>query len=140
MKKIEMAPTLKVELVARLADVFLEKVIGHPEAFISDMSHISDFFMYPKERAKGLGTKKGTMQFKMKYMTGGVAALSSKNKKWLEKVIEIKPDPSTEDIVKKTKKVFGVNIKSVYNKPIHAILFFIYSKMSLDKRRELGLP
>lgn len=137
MKKIEMAPSLKVQLVSRLADVFLEKVIGHPEAFISDMSYISDFFMYPKERAIGRGKKKGTLKFKVKYRLG---PFNSKDKKWLEKIIEIKPDPSKADIVKKTEKVFLVNIARVYNKPIYEILFYIYSKLPATKRKELNLP
>lgn len=48
--KVEFAEGGRVEAYPKIRDEFLEHVLGHPEAFISDRSYVSDFFSFGKDR------------------------------------------------------------------------------------------
>src|SRR5258708_24502361 len=108
---IKLAPQDKQQRVEPIQDLFLEKVLGVEGALITDMSRISDFFQYPKDRAIRGGKAPGTYVFLQKrYVGPHVNPLAdgklwrqerNKTENWETIEIEVEPDPPRDEVTKK---------------------------------------
>ena len=133
--KLKLAPQEKQKLIEPIQDVFLIRVLGFEGALITDDSRISDFYSYPKERAIGKGSAPGTYRFKRRVYRGlrfnpmtDPESFKREHKNpanWVEEEFEQEPDPSFEEIIEKTRSVFGVDITPVITENLVEILLYI---------------
>lgn len=127
---ITLASQEKQKLIEPIQGLFLSKIFDIEGALITDESRISDFTLFPPEAALGKGKIEGTLIFKMrKYIGKDLINSSQEDRKnsnnWLEETIEIEPGMSKQEIIDKTKLVFGVDISPVYDQFLVDILLYI---------------
>jgi len=133
--RIKLAPQKKQKKVELIQEIFLSKVLGFEGAMITDLSRISHFFRWQPEIAVRKGKVPGTYVFRSKSYVGPSVSIKEDQgryfrehkdpKNWVEKECELEPDPSKQEIIQKTKDVFGVDISSVYDGFIVDILLHI---------------
>ncbi|MBS0619364.1 MAG: hypothetical protein JSR44_14345 [Spirochaetes bacterium] len=117
-KKIKLASQEALRFVGAIADQFLEEVLDHPEALVTDLSTLHDFCDYDAEKAIGPGKKSGTFRFRIRRRL-------STNADWEEIEIETEAKFFRKDIIERTRTVFGVDITSVFDLRLPEIFRFI---------------
>ncbi len=130
--KITIASQEQLLFMKSILPIFLDKILGHPEALVTDKTNISDFSGFSVEDSVGKGIKPGHYLFK--YM------VSKGNKKNFKEIIfECKAIHYQKWIIRKCKRFFGVDITDCYNKPLPEVLHYIIKNMSKQKINEIGL-
>jgi len=122
-KEYEIAPQIQFKKVEEVANIFLDKILGHKEAAMTDEVYLSDFRpMNDIERAIGQGTKPGEYRFQIRFRQG---PFYNQREDWEIKEWEETPVHWRSTIVTETKKLFNVDISSVFDKPFVEIVQFI---------------
>jgi hypothetical protein len=131
--RFELAPQEKQKLVEPIQDIFLKRVLGFEDALITDESLLRDFFPFSKDKAIRKGKTKTKMVFSIRQYIGPKINPNDehwrqerkKEKNWVTKEIEAEPQSSVDEVIEKTKAVFGVDISDICQKPLVEILFHI---------------
>ncbi|HMV42909.1 MAG TPA: hypothetical protein PK079_24855 [Leptospiraceae bacterium] len=139
--KIELAPQEQLLFVRKLLPIFLDRILGHPEALVTDMTKVTHFVNYDIEESIGKGSKPGHYLFKIQYkvVRKNVIALRESGEEYEDVIWDIKAIHGRKWIIRKCKRFFGVDITDCYYKEIPIVLKYIMMKMSRKKAIELGL-
>jgi hypothetical protein len=130
-KYYEIAPQEQLRFVEKLLDVFLDRVLDHPEAIVTDLTVIRHFTSYDIEDSIGKGTKPGHYLFKQRVWRkvnpdGSINLHKPKSvDDYKEEIIEVKAIHERKWIIRKCRRVFGVDISDVYDKNIPEVMLYI---------------
>lgn len=143
--KFKLAPQKKQKLVEDIQDIFLERVLDIEKgALVTDETYISDFIFNPKDRAIRKGSN-GKMVFVKKIYVGPFfhpmkdwerwKAEKKNPENWKLQEEETYPGLGSQEVIAKTKEVFGVDITDQYDKPFVEILMHIAMNFRSSGRR-----
>ena len=139
--KFEIAPREQLLFLEKLEEIFLDKILGHPEALVTDESLIFDFCTFDIEHSIGKGKKAGTNIFKYYKRIPKKDLFGNLEKGFIKKdiFIESKAIHYRKWIIRKCKRFFNVDITDYYDKYLPELLKFIMQNLSKEKALELGL-
>ena len=143
-EKIILAPQEQLLFVKNLLPIFLDKIIGHPESLVTDMTKITHFVNNDIEDSIGKGTKGGHYLFKLQLRrvrkNDHVFPLHEPQEEEFKDVIwERKAIHHRKWIIRKCRRLFGVDITDYYEKDFPIILKYIMTNMPRKKAIELGI-
>ena len=133
---IELAPQEQLLFVEKLLTIFLDRILGHPEALVTDESRIYDFTENDIDDSIGKGKKAGHYLFKRRWR---MCYPDGRKTEFKEEIQEQKAIHQRKWIIRKCKRVFGVDITDYYKKDFPIVLKYIMTKLSKEKAFELGL-
>jgi len=142
---IEFAPQEQLLFVRNLLPIFLDTIIGHPEALVTDLTKISHFINFDIEDSIGKGKKPGYYLFSLKIRRrknqDGTINLHQpeSDADYKEEIWERKAIHNRKWIIRKCKRIFDVDITDCYEKEIPEILQYIMANMPKEKAIELCL-
>ncbi len=131
---IELASQEQLLFVKKLLPIFLDKILGHPEALVTDLTKINHFTESGIEESIGKGKKPGHYLFRRLlqkcYPDGRITEF--KEYIWEQKAIHRR-----KWIIRKYKRIFGVDITDYFEKEIPLVLNNIMMNMSKEKAFEI---
>jgi hypothetical protein len=142
---IELAPQEQLLFVRNLLPIFLDRILNHPEALVTDLTKISHFINFDIEESIGKGKKPGHYLFKMKIRRrknkDGTINLHQpeSDADYKEEIWERKAIHQRKWIIRKCKRIFGVDITDYYDKEIPFVLKYIMTNITKEKAMELGI-
>jgi hypothetical protein len=133
------APRDRIRFVAKIEKLIL-RILGHPEALVTDESLLSDFCLFDSDRAVRPGKRTGYFVFKLRRLKKGIqpglsAHLDPENFEEFE--TETRAIPFRRSIIRKVLRHTGVDITSVYDSRIPEVFQFIAANMPENYRRRL---
>ncbi|MBP7284946.1 MAG: hypothetical protein KBA66_25390 [Leptospiraceae bacterium] len=134
--KFDLAPQERLLFVRKLLPIFLEKILGHPEALVTDESRIYDFTENDIDDSIGKGKKAGHYLFKRRWR---MCYPDGRKTEFKEEIQEQKAIHQRKWLIRKCKRIFGVDITDCYDKEIPIVLKHIMVNVSREKAIELGL-
>ena len=139
--RIELASTEALKFVQKLAERFLDEVLNHPEALITNESKRRDFSSFDTEDAVGPGSRPGTFIFRYRVVRKGRAPWKPDWHKddpenYEEREIETEASLWRQEVVQRTKDIFGVDISAVLDKPLPEVFQFIARSLPQESRKE----
>ncbi|MBP9887169.1 MAG: hypothetical protein KBF93_12785 [Leptospiraceae bacterium] len=143
--KFDLAPQEQLIFVRKLLPIFLDKILGHPEALVTDLTKITHFTNRDIEDSIGKGSKPGHYLFKLKIWRrknkDGTINLHKpqSDDDYKEEIWERKAIHERKWIIRKYKRIFGVDITDCYEKEIPIVLKHIMVNVSREKAIKLEL-
>ena len=98
-EKMQFASQNRLRFTSEALENLLLRLLGHPEALITDLSSLRDFCSFDADKAEGVGNVPGYYIFKNRIMKKGINVFLDEERNnrenWEERILEVRAVPFT---------------------------------------------